>query len=775
MPLVSNIYYNLPAWASGTFTTGQRRSNAGNAYQCVTGGTGTIAPTGTGSSINGGGGVVWKYLSSVDYTDVQSWGAAIPATLTQAVVGQIWNTGAITTTSGNPFFTLSGHTTSPTNTITLTAAPGESFVDTLAASPTTALNFNAANGVAFSLPATGVGGINYMTVNDDHFIMTRIQVQDPNSSSGSTILSTFENSTINQCLFDGYAQTGGASMLSLGVGGSGTTNLINTVVIDREPAPGTGCIAVSCGNTFNLAGYTHFAPNSPGDALGTFNASASPTVCDDSIIIGYPGTQTIGSGGGGTTNVSYMVISDASLSGTGITVGAGMQYSKTGASQFVSASGTYNFRLAGTASAHGAGVVDTTLIPAGNDILGTLRGATWDIGAYQIPSVASVGTASGVGTASATGAVIIRSSGAAAGKGTASAVSQSTQSVGTASGVGTASAVSATTVAAVGTASGIASAIAYNAAGAIDGIIHINPIPTIVAGAQFLVSGTFTILPLLQFADDSSTTFSPIPVSDISPLGSTPFSFIHPGEAAPGQYQLIITDATTGATASALFTVVAAPEQITSAFPPTGPTGLTQIIPSYLYQEYNDDDNLQALVTAQNMITQAYLDQLLALNLPIYPGLSGALLDWVALGLYGMERPNLSTATSSAVGPFNTYPFDTLAMAVGKNNGTTQIFNVTDDLFKRMITWNFFKGDGFTFTTEWLKRRVMRFLGGTNGIDYGVSETYQVSVTFTGSSTINITIKTGSQPTTYVPILAAAIQNGVCQLPFMYTYNILQG
>src|SRR6516225_795016 len=35
-------------------------------------------------------------------------------------------------------------------------------------------------------------------------------------------------------------------------------------------------------------------------------------------------------------------------------------------------------------------------------------------------------------------------------------------------------------------------------------------------------------------------------------------------------------------------------------FPPAGVTGLTTVIPSYLYQEYSDDDDLQGFVEAQN-------------------------------------------------------------------------------------------------------------------------------------------------------------------------------
>src|SRR5215472_3249732 len=67
-------------------------------------------------------------------------------------------------------------------------------------------------------------------------------------------------------------------------------------------------------------------------------------------------------------------------------------------------------------------------------------------------------------------------------------------------------------------------------------------------------------------------------------------------------------------------------------FPPHDVTGLTTVIPSYLYQEYSDDEDLQGFVEAQNEMQQNYVDTFNALNLPIYTSypVSGALLDWVA-------------------------------------------------------------------------------------------------------------------------------------------------
>ncbi|WP_258557194.1 hypothetical protein [Kluyvera ascorbata] len=63
----------------------------------------------------------------------------------------------------------------------------------------------------------------------------------------------------------------------------------------------------------------------------------------------------------------------------------------------------------------------------------------------------------------------------------------------------------------------------------------------------------------------------------------------------------------------------------------------------------------------------------------------------------------------------------------------------SDDLFKRIMTWNFYKGDGFYFTIPWLKRRVLRFLTGVDGVDVVNDQRWSISVLFSSSgATISI-------------------------------------
>ena len=239
------------------------------------------------------------------------------------------------------------------------------------------------------------------------------------------------------------------------------------------------------------------------------------------------------------------------------------------------------------------------------------------------------------------------------------------------------------------------------------------------------------------------------------------------------------------------------------AFPPSAPTTLTQILPSYLYEEYADDDDLQALVAAYNTISQRILSWFALIGLPVYtnPQITGPLLDWVANGLYGILRPSLSSGKNRDIGPFDTYAYDTLGYNVRKIVGPNNVTVTSDDVFKRIITWNFYKGDGNTFNVRWLKRRIMRFLLGTNGSAPNIDQTYIISVTYgpgiisirlsfgtrminggalygrcgfnTLSATYNslqTTFNSGTMPPPFAAILKEAIESGVLILPFQYAF-----
>jgi len=210
-------------------------------------------------------------------------------------------------------------------------------------------------------------------------------------------------------------------------------------------------------------------------------------------------------------------------------------------------------------------------------------------------------------------------------------------------------------------------------------------------------------------------------------------------------------------------------------FPPDDPVVVTQTIPSYLYVQYADDDDLQAFVAGYNGMAQYFVDWFVGIGIPIYTGLTGPLLDWVAQGLYGITRPTSEIAGVPTDGPYNTvvynapaYPYNTFTQ------GTASTFSpLSDDLFKRVLTWHIFRDDGKTFSILWLKRRVLRFLIGVGGSAPNVADTSEISVTITGSTVaINLSAVTGV-PSSTIDVFLYLIDSGLLELPPPYVYQII--
>ncbi len=206
---------------------------------------------------------------------------------------------------------------------------------------------------------------------------------------------------------------------------------------------------------------------------------------------------------------------------------------------------------------------------------------------------------------------------------------------------------------------------------------------------------------------------------------------------------------------------------------------LTKTINSYLFLEYLDEpipigsdvSNLQSFVNSYNELTQEYLDWFNSLNFPIYTTKTNYSLDWVAYGLYGMLRPTLLPTPPSSYngGAYDTIVYDKYPYNTSNLPRSTGGFLVNDDDFRRILTWNFYKGDGFQYTTTWLKRRVKRFLFGIDGVDFPIDNTYEISVEYSNPRTITITIPSTPES----EILQAALNAGAITLPFEYNYEIV--
>ncbi|MHB8406454.1 MAG: hypothetical protein ACYDCJ_13660 [Gammaproteobacteria bacterium] len=157
---------------------------------------------------------------------------------------------------------------------------------------------------------------------------------------------------------------------------------------------------------------------------------------------------------------------------------------------------------------------------------------------------------------------------------------------------------------------------------------------------------------------------------------------------------------------------------------------LQAVIPSYLYQQYADDENLQAFVDAYNTLAQGYLSWFNAAPLALYtsPQISGPLLDWVATGIYGVKRPVFSSHTTQFIAGLNSAPLNTLALNGNEyfQSGTATV--ATDDFYKRVLTWTTYIGDGRHFNVEVLRKKIARFLYGVNGTDITLDQAQSVNI-----------------------------------------------
>ncbi len=204
-----------------------------------------------------------------------------------------------------------------------------------------------------------------------------------------------------------------------------------------------------------------------------------------------------------------------------------------------------------------------------------------------------------------------------------------------------------------------------------------------------------------------------------------------------------------------------------------GESMIQQIIPAYLYTQYANDDNLQALFMSQNDLATQFLLWFNTLNLPIYTGgiVSGALLAWVAEGLYGMLRPPITTGAVKSTEGINSAPIGTVVINGRRISSNETLQSVNDDIFRRIITWNFYKGDGFTFNTTWLKRRVLRFMLGANGIAPVIDKTDWVNITTSGTA-FTVVVNSVYLSSSVATMLNSLIQSGACITPFQYTFTV---
>lgn len=195
---------------------------------------------------------------------------------------------------------------------------------------------------------------------------------------------------------------------------------------------------------------------------------------------------------------------------------------------------------------------------------------------------------------------------------------------------------------------------------------------------------------------------------------------------------------------------------------------------SYLYGEYSDDQDLVASRKVFNAQVQSIYSWLINTCLSDYrqDPVSGALLDWVGLGVYGMAR----RLTIPGSGGLVKSPWADGAWAEAVwaglvvNRDGASVVNLTDDLFRRALTWNTYLADGSVFTTTWLRRRVIRFLYGANGFDVNTANWYSsISIEWVDARQAKVVLP-GDTPQDLLLVLSYGLSTGYLRTPIGYTF-----
>ena len=204
---------------------------------------------------------------------------------------------------------------------------------------------------------------------------------------------------------------------------------------------------------------------------------------------------------------------------------------------------------------------------------------------------------------------------------------------------------------------------------------------------------------------------------------------------------------------------------------------LPNVIPAYVYDQYSDDENVQGFFEVLNAMAQGYLDWFNQTPLPLYtnPNINGPLLDWVGNSLYNIPRPVISDVQQVVKGALATVPLTALPIAGFQisESGTSAI--ATDDIYKRVLTWFMYRGDGMQMSVEWLRRRIARFIYGVNGTDLtdiGLISTVSLSAV---NSQVGGEVGTGVVGLTVTGLAFSPIlHTGIANLPSYPMSTILQ-
>ena len=312
-----------------------------------------------------------NYPTGRDYATPATWVAAMLSTYPNLVssdvvlVGELYNDSEFTYNPGSIYVNISGFTTNATHTITLHPAAGQGIL--AQGSGINHLRYDIANGVGMRL--TGNYGT-LIQIGQDYTTVSGIQFSDGGFGSSVAVklntASAFTHINITQNLISfpvGNDPIDGGSNPCANV----TKNLIICKSVALNWHYGSSLT--------NVIGNTIVVPSGSSGTTAFDNASGSG-VFENNAVFGFTNVTASTPSAGSNNNCSDLAIA----------WGSGQQAPETYANQFVSNSGSLDFRLKTGSNCINNGATDSTY--DATDIVGTSRpqGASYCIGAWEFAS-----------------------------------------------------------------------------------------------------------------------------------------------------------------------------------------------------------------------------------------------------------------------------------------------------------------------------------------------------------------------------------------------------
>lgn len=302
-----------------------------------------------------------------DFANLADWFAAIPGTLAEPEIGEVYNDSLFTLTATMDF---TGKTVGAFS-ITLRPATGQGFADS-ASGGGFKLDFNQTQGAAFS---ETTGYLNPM-IRQRQAGMTIQGLQFRTTTGNSGTFQCDVNAVLKNCIIDGNGNTNVASRATLVIDGT----VINCLIIHRNNTDNYTTVIEYGGKAINCTAVRPSGLSANG--IGFREAGGTTNIVDNCAAFNFTTSFTAS---GWDSSSDYNCADDANAPGSN------SQQSKTYANQFVST--TDDWRLKAGADCINHGNTDATNAPA--DIVGTTRGATTlgDIGCWEFVGAAVTGIA----------------------------------------------------------------------------------------------------------------------------------------------------------------------------------------------------------------------------------------------------------------------------------------------------------------------------------------------------------------------------------------------